>query len=374
MRPLLLYVCFILLSAYIANCSFQMSFFKELNKEKIKQNLIISPLSAYQLLSLAANGAKEETLTQMVLALGGKTLEELNKINLQILSQVKQFSTVEIANAIMTKFNPNSNFVAIGQKYGASIQTLKSASQVNSWCNAKTHGKIKKIIDSLPDKVKMILLNAVYFKGFWSKQFKKSLTMKKAFYNFNDKSKEKKVNRMEITDDFQYYGDKEVQLVKLPYKKDSMSAIVILPNEKKNINTFISELNDEKLQHLIKKMSGRKVRLELPKFELEYTSDLNGVLKKLGMEKPFNKYTANLLGIGKDLYIDEIIQKTYMKVDEEGTEAAAVTVIKGRPKPSAKRIPRIYPMIVNRPFLFLLKNDKLPLNNEFLFMSKIEVL
>jgi len=374
MRPLLLYVCFILLSAYIANCSFQMSFFKELNKEKIKQNLIISPLSAYQILSLAANGAKEETLTQMVLALGGKTLEELNKINLQILSQVKQFSTVEIANAIMTKFNPNSNFVAIGQKYGASIQTLKSASQVNSWCNAKTHGKIKKIIDSLPDKVKMILLNAVYFKGFWSKQFKKSLTMKKAFYNFNDKSKEKKVNRMEITDDFQYYGDKEVQLVKLPYKKDSMSAIVILPNEKKNINTFISELNDEKLQHLIKKMSGRKVRLELPKFELEYTSDLNGVLKKLGMEKPFNKYTANLLGIGKDLYIDEIIQKTYMKVDEEGTEAAAVTVIKGRPKPSAKRIPRIYPMIVNRPFLFLLKNDKLPLNNEFLFMSKIEVL
>jgi len=374
MRPLLLYVCFILLSAYIANCSFQMSFFKELNKEKIKQNLIISPLSAYQILSLAANGAKEETLTQMVLALGGKTLEELNKINLQILSQVKQFSTVEIANAIMTKFNPNSNFVAIGQKYGASIQTLKSASQVNSWCNAKTHGKIKKIIDSLPDKVKMILLNAVYFKGFWSKQFKKSLTMKKAFYNFNDKSKEKKVNRMEITDDFQYYEDKEVQLVKLPYKKDSMSAIVILPNEKKNINTFISELNDEKLHHLIKKMSGRKVRLELPKFELEYTSDLNDVLKKLGMEEPFNKYTANLLGIGKDLYIDEIIQKTYMKVDEEGTEAAAVTVIKGRPKPSAKRIPIIYPMIVNRPFLFLLKNDKLPLNNEFLFMSKIEVL
>jgi len=374
MRPLLLYVCFVLLSAYIANCSFQMSFFKELNKEKIKQNLIISPLSAYQILSLAANGAKKETLTQMVSALGGKTLEELNKINLQILSQVKKFSTVEIANAIMTKFNPNPNFVAIGQKYGASIQALKSASQVNSWCNAKTHGKIKKIVDSLPDKVKMMLLNAVYFKGFWSKQFKKSLTMKKAFYNFNDKSKEKKVNRMQITDDFQYYGDKEVQLVKLPYKKDSMSAIVILPNEKKNINTFISELNDEKLQRLIKKMSGQKVRLELPKFELEYTSNLNGVLQTLGMEKPFNKHTANLLGIGKDLYIDQIIQKTYMKVDEEGTEAAAVTAITGNLKPAPIRRPIIHPMIVNRPFLFLLKNDKLPLNNELLFMAKIEML
>ena len=232
MNPLL-FICYVLLSLYITNCSFQTSFFKELNKKYINQNLIISPLSAYQILSLAANGAKEKTLNEMVSALGGKSLEELNKINLQILNEAKKFSTVEIANAIMTKFVPDKNFVASGQKYGASIQTLKSASQVNSWCNAKTHGKIKKIVDKLPNDIKMILLNAVYFKGFWSKQFKKSLTMKKPFYNLNDKSKEKKVDRMQITEDFQYYNDKEVQLVKLPYKKDSMSAIVILPNEKK---------------------------------------------------------------------------------------------------------------------------------------------
>ena len=107
--------------------------------------MIISPLSAYQVLSLAANGAEENTLTEMVSALGGKNLEELNKINMQILNEVKNFSTVEIANAIMTRFNPNKKFVTSGQKYGASIQTLKSVSQVNSWCNAKTHGKIKKI-------------------------------------------------------------------------------------------------------------------------------------------------------------------------------------------------------------------------------------
>jgi len=86
----------------------------------------------------------------------------------------------------------------------------------------------------------MVLLNAVYFKGLWSISFKKSMTMKKSFYNLNDKSKEKKVYRMQITEDFQYYEDKEVQLVKLPYTKDSMSAIVILPNKNKNINEFIS--------------------------------------------------------------------------------------------------------------------------------------
>ena len=373
MKPLL-YICYVFLSLYITNCSFQTSFFKELNKKYINQNLIISPLSAYQILSLAANGAKEKTLSEMVSALGGKSLEELNKINLQILNEAKKFSTVEIANAIMTKFVPDKNFLATGEKYGASIQTLKGASQVNSWCNAKTHGKIKKIVDTLPNEIKMILLNAVYFKGFWSKQFKKSLTTKKPFYNLNDKSKEKKVDRMQITEDFQYYNDKEVQLVKLPYKKDSMSAIVILPNEKKNINEFISELNDEKLQHLIKRMSRHKVHLELPKFELEYSSELNGVLKKLGMNEPFNEYTANFKGLGKELYISQILQKTYLKVDEEGTEAAAVTVIKMRPTKSIQKKPIIYPMIVDRPFLFLLKNENLPINNEMLFMSKIEKL
>ena len=368
----LLFIFHILLNLYIANCSFQISFFKELNKNYINQNLVISPFSAYQILSLAANGAKGDTLSQMVSALGGKSLEELNKINLQILNEAKKFTTVEIANAIMTKFNPDPKFVASGQKYGASIQALKSVSQVNSWCNAKTHGKISKILDSIPPNIKMILLNAVYFKGFWSKKFQKSLTMKKPFYNLNNKSKEKKVDRMKNVEDFNYYEDKEVQIVELPYMKDSMSAIVILPNEKKNINAFISELNDEKLQSLLKKMSNQKVRLELPKFKLEYTSELNNVLKKLGMNKPFDKHSANFLGIGYDLYIDQILQKTYLKVDEEGTEAYAVTAIRFSPMPCLKRIPKIYPMVVDRPFLFLLKNKKLPKNNEMLFMSKIE--
>ena len=371
----LLYIHFILSSLFIANCSFQISIFKELNKQFINKNLIISPLSAYQILSLAANGAEENTLTEMISALGGKSLEELNKINMKILNEAKNFSTVEIANAIMTKINPNKKFITSGQKYGASIQTLKSVSQVNSWCNAKTHGKIKKILDSLESNIKMILLNAVYFKGFWSKPFEKSLTMKRPFYNLNDKSKEKKVDRMQIMDDFQYYEDKEVQLVRLPYKKDSMSAIIILPNENKNINEFISELNDEKLQRLLKRMAKEKVRLQLPKFELEFSSKLNSALKKLGMNDAFNEIKANLNGIGKNLYIGEVIQKTYLKVDEAGTEAAAVTVVTVREKGAmiVKR-PKIYSMIVERPFLFLLKNNKLPINNEMLFMSKIEKL
>ena len=312
----------------------------------------------------------------MLFALGNKDLEELNKINTEILKVFKQFSTVEIANVIMTKINPEKKFLMAGSRYGATVETLRSANQVNSWCNVKTHGKIKKIIDNLDQLTKIILLNAVYFKGEWYKGFIKTQTQKKPFYNLNDKSKEKKVDTMFKIEQFKYYEDKELQIVELPYKKDSMTAIIILPNEKKNINNFISELNDEKLQNLLKRMRFHKVKLELPKFELEFSSDLNGFLNKLGMVEPFRQ-SADFSEMKKenDIYISQVIQKTYLKVDEKGTEAAAVTAIRGTIKAGGiHRIPIIYPMIVNRPFIFLLRNKIMLQNYEMLFMAKIEKL
>ena len=373
----LLNQCCLLLCLYLSLCSFQTNLFKEMNKQFVNDNLIISPLSAYQVLGLATNGAKGKTLQQMLLALGNKNLDELNKINIDILKVAKQFSTVEIANAIMTKFNPEKKFLLAGSKYGATVEALKSASQVNSWCNSKTHGKIKKIIDKLDDLTQMILLNAVYFKGEWYKGFIKSKTLKKPFYNLNNKSNEKKVDRMSKIEFFKYFQNNELQIVELPYKKDSMSAVIILPNEKKNINNFISELTDEKLQDLLKKMTSKKVNLELPKFELHFSSGLNSFLKKIGMSEPFNEYSADFSEMKKekDIHIDSIIQKTYLKVDEKGTEAAAVTAIRHNlPQVKKIEIPVIYPMIINRPFIFMLRNKKMPKNYEMLFMSKIEKL
>ena len=281
----------------------------------------------------------------------------------------------------MSKFNPEKEFLSIAPKYGATIEPLTSASQVNKWCSKKTHGKINKILDKLDKETIILLLNAVYFKGMWSKQFNKRLTQKKPFYNLNDKSKEIKVDRMSITEYFKYYGNNDLQIVELPYKKDSMSAVIILPNKNSNINEFISKLDDNTLQDLFGKMYGNKVLLNLPKFELTFDSILNGFLKELGMVEPFIKYKANFYGLkdgtkdGEYVYIDKVIQKTFLKVDEEGTEAAAVTVVKGNKIfKSVQRKPKIYPMIVDRPFLFLLRNKNLPKNHELIFMSKIEVL
>ena len=379
------FVIILLIFSFISceKLSFQSKLFSYL-QESPSKNICISPLSIYQILSLASNSATGETLSEIINTLipdkQNNSIEKsqslLNTNNINILNIYNSNNEkVKIANAILSKIRMTKDFIEIGKKYNALIDTLRDEKQVNSWCSEKTNGKINKIIDKIDPLTVMILLNAVYFKGFWSKKFQKSLTMKKPFYNLNNKSKEKKVDKMKNVEDFNYYEDKEVQIVELPYKKDSMSAIVILPNEKKNINAFISELNDEKLQRLLKKMSYQRVRLELPKFKLEYTSELNNVLKKLGMNKPFDKYSANFLGIGYELYIDQILQKTYLKVDEAGTEAAAVTVVTVREKGAmiVKR-PKIYSMIVERPFLFLLKNNKLPINNEMLFMSKIEKL
>ena len=377
----LLNILFLLLILYTASCSFQTSLFKEMNKKYINQNLIISPLSAYQILGLTANGARGQTLKEMLLALGNKDLKEINQINKAILNLVKNFTTVDIANAIMSRFDPEKEFLSIAPKYGATIEPLISAGQVNKWCSKKTHGKINKILDELDKQTIIILLNAVYFKGMWSKKFNKYLTSKRPFYNLNDKSKVIQVDRMSILENFKYYENNDLQIVELPYKQDSMSAVIILPNKNSNINEFISKLDDEILQNLFGNLRINEVHLDLPKFELTFDSTLNEFLNKLGMVVPFIKFSADFNGLkdgredGKYVYIDKVIQKTFLKVDEEGTEAAAVTMVIGKMKiTSVKRAPKIYPMIVDRPFLFLLRNKNLPKNHELLFMSKIEEL
>jgi serpin B len=281
----------------------------------------------------------------------------------------------------MSRFNPEKEFLSIAPKYGATIEPLMSADQVNKWCSKKTHGKINKILDKLDKETIILLLNAVYFKGMWSNKFNKNLTSKRPFYNLNDKSKVIQVDRMSNLQNFKYYENNELQIVELPYKQDSMSAVIILPNKNSNINEFISKLDDEILQNLFGNLYVNKVHLSLPKFELTFDSTLNDFLKKMGMVVPFIKFSADFNGLkdgredGKYVYIDKVIQKTFLKVDEEGTEAAAVTVVKGGMYTLSKKpMPKIYRMIVDRPFLFLLRNKNLPKNHELIFMSKIEVL
>ena len=273
----------------------------------------------------------------------------------------------------MTAFTPKESFVDIALQYESSIEPLKSVTQVNNWCNLKTHGKIPKIMDQLPPNTVMVLLNALYFKGEWVKEFSENLTIIRTFYNFNDESNSKEIPMMQAKDNFNYYEDSLQQIIEIPYKKDYMSAIIILPSKSIDINDYISGLDDDTIQKLIKKMNTKEVQLQLPKFELEFDSTLNEILQKMGMVQVFDQSLADLTGMRdeKDIYIGKVLQKTYLKVDEKGSEAAAVTTVVVQTKSMPLNNNR---MIINRPFLFMLRNKKLPQNYEMLFIAKIEKL
>ena len=168
MKELNTFIFFVVLSGiFTVNCSFQTEIFSLLNKNYEGKNLIISPFSIFQILSLTSNGANEKTLEAMLAALKIEDLDTLNKINYELLKIFNKFETVEVANAVMPIFTPASNFLEIANNYNSTVETLKSAEQVNNWCNIKTHGKIPKIIDNLDNDIFMILLNAIYFKGEW---------------------------------------------------------------------------------------------------------------------------------------------------------------------------------------------------------------
>ena len=296
-----------------------------------------------------------------------------------ILSRIKDNSSLEIANAIMSKLTPLPNFIQIAKdNYLSEIQPLNSVKQINKWCDNKTHGKIKKIIDKLESNIFMVILNAVYFKGQWINPFSKDLTTKKSFYNFNSKNDEKNVYTMINTEYFPYFEDSNLQAVEFPFRKDDMLALIILPNNKININDFIDiiDKDSEYLYTIIDNFEYSKVHIEMPKFEIEYRESLKEVLKDIGVNLAFSASADfSKIRVQNDLLIDDVIHKTYLKVNEEGTEAAAITIVEMMDyamEPIHEE--KIYNMIVNRPFLFIIRNRRLPKNYDIIFISKVEEL
>ena len=219
----------------------------------------------------------------------------------------------------------------------------------------------------------MILLNAVYFKGMWTKQFDPKNTRKGYFYNFGDDKNGVEVDMMYIKEKFKYYEDEIVNLIEIPFAKDSSSAYIFLPNKDNDINSFIGDFDQKKLNYYLEQLNSYEVDLTLPKFELEFSSELNNALQKLGMKDAFDPGKADLTGMRKEgnIYISKVIQKTYLKIDEKGAEAAAVTAVVIKTRSIMNKAKR---MVVNRPFIMVIKSNELPKNNDILFMAKIEKL
>ena len=348
---------------------FQFKIFQEINKSNKGKNLMVSPLSIFHILSLTANGAANNTLAEMLKVLCHQNTTDLNKNNKQIYSIIDKYSSTEIANAVFSRFKPLENFLKIVSNYKASLDDLKDAAQVNKWCSDATHKRIPQILDTITPSDLMVLINAIYFKGEWEKAFDKNNTYKEKFLNFNKDGKE--TDFMHITQNYDYFENDDIQVISLNYKKDNLKAIIILPKKENDINNYIQNLTLKKYNEIINQLGNKKVIFSLPKFEINFSDELKPYFIALGMKEAFSDADFSAMRKEKDIKIGRIIHKTFIKIDEKGTEAAAATAVVMRKMMAPRPMPV---MNVNHPFLFIIRADELPFGHDMLFVSKVESL
>ncbi|HNW50877.1 MAG TPA: serpin family protein [Prolixibacteraceae bacterium] len=322
------------------NNSFGFRFFENvISSEKTNKNIMVSPLSVSQALSMAINGAGGNTFTQMqqLLGFGDLLLTDLNKSNQTITSSLASHDPkvkFQMANSIWYRndFSIKAPFLSNNQKYyDAEVSSYdpskpdKAKDNINNWVDDKTNGKIKQIIDQVNTDDVMFLINAVYFNAKWKTEFKKKNTEPESFTL--DDGTQKEVETMIGEVELSYYNKESCSVIKLPYGSGKFDMIVYLPEEGYTTSDIVSEIANTDFDKL-SSMTLTKRDLYFPKFEFSYDNELNDELISMGMTDAFSTGLANFSEISDiPLYISKVMHKTFIKTDEEGTEAAAATSI-----------------------------------------------
>ena len=362
-----------------ANNQFSFQLFSEIKKSQSNKNIFISPTSIAIALSMTYNGAQGKTKDAMAKTLNFEemNLEEINQANKQLrilLDSLNPDIKLNISNSIWTKqgIPVEQKFLEINQQFYQSqvsqidFDNPQNSEIINNWVKDNTQGKIEKIIQQLNPDTVMLLLNTIYFKADWQDKFEQYSTHEVPFYLLDGTQKQHPI--MFKSNTYSYYENENFQAINLPYGEGRVSMYVFLPREEVGLEKFAQTLNQENWKNWIKQFSYQVVRLGLPKFKNEYEITVNDVLKSLGMEIAFNQNEADFSGMRSTppkLYIDEIKHKTFVEVNEEGTEAAAVTSI-GIATMSAL-ITNI-DMVVNRPFFFAIRDND---SESILFIGEI---
>lgn len=351
---------------------------KTINQETEQgENLVISSLSVAQALGMTTNGAAGTTLDQMleVMDFGDvATMNDAFKNIREVLHSVDPEVELEVANSVWYKQDlpaKDSFRENVEHYYNATFRGLdlsdKEGSKkiINDWVNEKTREKIPSIVDEIKDNQFMFLVNAVYFLGKWKYQFDKSVTRDASFY-LSDGSRTE-VPMMNQESDLDYYQGEECRALKLPYGNGSFYMVIALPNTENGVDQLINDMSTEKWNTVLEGMNEQTLALYMPRFELECKYKLNGTLVDMGMELPFSPYGADFSNmIDAQVNIDEVMHKTYIKADEEGTEAAAATSV-GMVVTSVGEGPVTFR--VDRPFLFAIAEEE---SGAILFSGKIE--
>ncbi|WP_428236077.1 serpin family protein [Gracilimonas sp.] len=359
--------------------SFGFNVFKSTVASDSSENIFISPLSISVALGMTMNGAEGETFEQMreTLAFQGLSQEEINQgyqSLIKLLTEADPKVKMQIANSVWSRagFPVEESFTnTLGEYFDATTRELdfddpKSVDVINDWVKGNTNGLIEKIIDGqIPPEMVMYLINAIYFQGDWTYQFDKEETREHSFSL--EGGEEVMVDMMRQERMFNINMNDDVHMIDLPYGDSLFSMTVMMPADReKPIDEFISnELTKEKFDSWIAGLSEREMPVLFPKFELSYKIGMNDILNSMGMEVPFDEAEADFSGINPDarLFISQVNHKTYVKVDEKGTEAAAVTSV----GVGVTSMPQTFS--VDRPFVFMIREHN---SGAILFMGKVK--
>ena len=362
----------------LANNQFGFELFNNIFNPDRGQNVFISPTSIAIALAMTYNGAEGETQKAMAstLHLDKLSLQEIN-LNYQKLQQNWQETDspvqLSLANSLWAKegvpfkhkFLKNNREYYSAQITNLNFSNPEATKIINSWVKEATQGKIRRIIDRLnPDNI-LLLINAIYFKGNWANQFDKSLTTSRSFHLSENFSKPHPF--MSQTGRYRYYENDLFQAVSLPYEGDRLSMYIFLPNEESDLATFSQQLNLQNWQQWMKQFSPTEGEIKIPRFKLKYDVVLNPALTALGMDIVFAENRADFSKMtSESVLIDRIKHKTFVEVNEEGTEAAGVTSV-GITTTSVD-LAKPFEMIVDRPFFCAIGDD---LTGTILFMGSI---
>lgn len=322
-----------------ASNRFGIALLSKLTEAGYGQNVFISPTSISMCLSMVYNGASGKTQTGMAkaLQLSGMSADILSRTNgvlIQDLVAVDPKVKLEIANSLWAEQGIafQKPFLAVNQQYfKARVTTLNFADPeavktINAWVSENTNGLIREIVDRIDPLDILFLINAIYFKGTWTKQFNKDVTHEQDFYLLDGTTARRWMMAQEGK--YRYFAAKGFQSVSLPYGSGRLSMYVFVPEEKAGLPEFLRQLTPENWDKWLAGFYEMSGDVTLPRFKLEYETSLNDALTGLGMAEAFSPGKADFSKLVKrpiGAYISEVKHKTFVEVNEEGTEAAAVT-------------------------------------------------
>lgn len=339
-----------------AASSFAAELFKD-NYSKGKTTLV-SPLSVLTALALVQNGAQGDTLAQLEQALGGLDRDTLNAYMRAYCDFLTESEELKIANSVWTDSSAEAKRDFLqkavdsysAQIFSAPLSSKKTVSSINSWVKKNTDGMIPKIIENADRDAVMMLINAVAFEAKWETPYTNDDIEKLEFNSYSGKSK--KTEFMCSTESV-YLSDSDAVGFMKPYKNGRFAFAALLPDENTGIDDYVASLSGDKLMKIFSSAKrGNEVNVKMPKFRAEYSVQLIDTLKKMGVKDAFDSKTADFSSLieNRDAYIATVVHKTFIEVDENGTRAAASTLVGA----DTMSLMEPYSVFLNRPFVYMI--------------------